>query len=82
MKYPRLDSSDGVIVEQGDVRETKIIPLFKPEEKQVDIKEYVEEQGNQIVVFIINWIKTAYTNTLMNYLNTEFKQEIIKELKK
>lgn len=47
-----------------------------------DVAKFVEQQNNRVVAFLINWIKTIFAKMIIDYLNTEFKPELIKELKK
>ena len=71
---------------EEDKRNVKIpnptnIPVMEiPEDP--DIKQYIENQNNRVVAFVINWIKTVYTKDLMGWLMNDFKNELIKELKK
>lgn len=84
MNYTRLDSSQGkssapVLVEG---QEQKIIPLFKAPEKTEEqkkqeeslkaIQEYIDNQDNKVVAFVIGWIKS----NLLGWLRTEFKKEV------
>lgn len=84
MSYPKLNSlQDGSSVQQlEEGQEQKIIPLFKEPEKTEEqkkqeknlkiIQEYVDNQDNKVVAFIINWIKV----NLIGWLRTEFKKEV------
>ena len=84
MSYTRLDSSQGkssapVLVEG---QEQKIIPLFRVPEKTEEqkkqeeslkaIQEYIDNQDNKVVAFVIGWIKS----NLLGWLRTEFKKEV------
>lgn len=81
--HPRLTSQCDPIEFDGEPR---IVPLILPqkpkeeENKEMTLAEMIQEQGNRIVAFIINWVKTSYTKDLFEYLHQDFKEQIKEEI--
>lgn len=82
--HPRLTSQGDPVEFDGEPR---IVPLILPqkpkeeEKKEMTLAEMIQEQGNRIVAFIINWVKTSYTKDLFEYLYQDFKEQIKQEIK-
>ena len=91
-KIIRLTSNTGEELDPVIENQT-ITPLYReepqqdlPKQEMIVIDEntakFVEQQSNKVVTFLINWIRTAFAKTILDYLNNDYKQELIKELKK
>ena len=81
-----LNSNTGEEVDFVVDKQT-IIPLERPQEedkpeepKSLAIRELIEQNCNNVIAFVINWIKKSYTKDLLDYLDHEYKNEIINEI--
>ena len=95
MQEQRIIKLNSVTGEEFDpvIENQTITPLYReepepelPKQEMIVIDEntakFVEQQNNKVVTFLINWIRTAFAKTILDYLNNDYKQELIKELKK
>lgn len=67
--------TDTQVIRPLEIQQEEVVP-----EKSVTIPELIEQSYNNVIAFIINWIKSSYTRSIYNYLNNEYKQEIIKDI--
>lgn len=60
-------------------QEQVITPIHsqpKEEPKEINIKDYVDMQDNNVVTFVINWIKSVFAKDLLEYVNYSEAKDI------